>query len=261
LQRQKSELDLSEVKSKIVSFIKKQVEQSQTDGVVIGLSGGIDSAVTAYLCVEALSSRRVTGLIMPDLRVTPEEDIADARIVAEELCIEKREIDIAPIHKAFLRGLESNRLAEGNLRARIRMALLYYHANLFNRLVAGTGDRSELLLGYFTKFGDGGVDFLPIADLYKTEVRSMGEVLGINRRIIAKKSSPRLWAGQLAEAEIGLDYDVTDQIFEMRFDRGLDVRRISSRLKLSQSKIETILTRYEASAHKREMPPICPVRQ
>ncbi|MDA4135070.1 MAG: NAD(+) synthase, partial [Thaumarchaeota archaeon] len=142
-------LDMPSAKRRIVSFIKRKVEESAAEGAVLGVSGGIDSAVTAYLCVEALGSRRVTGLIMPDLRATPDQDVTDARLVASELCIETKEIDVAPIHKAFMKSLEPNRLAEGNLRARIRMALLYYHANLLNRLVVGTGDRSELLLGYF----------------------------------------------------------------------------------------------------------------
>ena len=215
-----AELDLSSARRRVVSFIKRKVEESQADGAVLGLSGGIDSAVTAYLGVEALGSRRITGLIMPDLRATPEQDAEDAKLVASELCIETKEIDIAPIHKAYLKSVEPNRLAEGNLRARIRMSLLYYHANLTNRLVMGTGDRSELLLGYFTKYGDGGVDILPIADLYKTEVRRLGEALGINRRIIAKRSSPRLWPGHIAESEIGMSYETIDQIFQAQVRGG-----------------------------------------
>lgn len=255
-----TELDLSSARRKIIAFIKRKVEESQADGAVLGVSGGIDSAVAAYLCVEALGSRRVTGLIMPDLRATPNEDVEDARLVASELCIETKEIDVAPIHKAYLKSLEPNRLAEGNLRARIRMSLLYYHANMMNRLVAGTGDRSELLLGYFTKYGDGGVDILPIADLYKTEVRRLGEGLGINRRIIAKRSSPRLWPGHIAEDEIGSTYDVVDQVFKLKFDEGLTTSAVATRVKLSRSKLDAILAKYKASEHKRQMPEICKLR-
>lgn len=257
---QKAVLDLTDVKERIISFVKAKVEEAQADGVVLGISGGIDSAVTAYLCVEALGSRRVMGLIMPDLRVTPDEDMVDAKSVASELCLEAKEIDVARIHKTFMRGLESSRLAEGNLRARIRMSLLYYHANTSNRLVAGTGDRSELLLGYFTKYGDGGVDLLPIADLYKTEVRRLGEVLGISRRIVSKKSSPQLWTGQLAEAELGMSYDLIDQILVLAFDKGLDAKTVAARLKIRRPVVETLIKRYDASAHKRKMPEICMLR-
>jgi NAD+ synthase len=257
---QATEFDHSSVKRRVVSFIKKKVEESQAEGAVLGISGGIDSAVTAYLCVEALGSRRVMGLIMPDLRATPDEDVRDAKLVASELCIEVKEIDVAPIHKAYMKSLESNRLAEGNLRARIRMSLLYYHANLTNRLVVGTGDRSELLLGYFTKYGDGGVDILPIADLYKTEVRRLGEALGINRRIVAKRSSPRLWPGHIAEEEIGSTYDVVDQVFKLKLEEGLTTSAVAARLKLSRPKLDAILAKYKASEHKRQMPEICKIR-
>jgi NAD+ synthase len=254
-----TEFDLSAARRSIISFVKRKVEESQTDGAVLGMNGEIDSAVTAYLCVEALGSRRVMGLIMPDLRATPDEDVRDAKLVASELCVETKEIDVAPIHKAYLKSLEPNRLAEGNLRARIRMSLLYYHANLMNRLVIGTGDRSELLLG-FTKYGDGGVDALPIADLYKTEVRRLGEVLGINRRIVAKRSSPRLWPGQIAESEIGMSYEAVDRLFKLKFEEGLEAPAIAERTNESQAKVDAILAKCQASEHKRRMPDICKLR-
>ncbi len=254
------ELDLNDVKLRIGSFIMRKVTQSGADGVVVGLSGGVDSTVVAYMCVDAVGSRRVLGLIMPDLRVTPEEDVKDAQMIADELCIERRMINIAPIHRSFVKNLQPNKLAEGNLRARIRMSLLYYHANVTNRLVAGTGDRSELLLGYFTKFGDGGVDMLPIADMYKTEVRRLGEILGIKRRIISKRSSPRLWSGQLAETEIGLPYDVIDNVLKLHFDSGTNVKTICSRLKVKRSLVESLLARSDVTSHKRMLPDICRLR-
>lgn len=255
------ELNLAVAKQKIVAFIKRKIDESKADGVVLGISGGIDSAVVAYLSVEAIGSRRVLGLIMPDGRVTPQEDLEDANVVAQELGVETKLVDIAGIHQAFMKNLEPNKLAEGNLRARIRMALLYYHANLTNRIVAGTGDRSEFLLGYYTKWGDGGVDMLPIGDLYKTEVRKLGEILGINRRIITKRSSPRLWPGQTAEGELGIAYESIDSFFRGYFDQRLTVKTISSKMKLSSADAQRILAKCRETSHKRKMPEICEVRR
>jgi NAD+ synthase len=257
---EKPKLDLSKARKEIVSFIKRKVENSGSEGVVLGISGGIDSAVTAYLCVESLGSKRVMALLMPDMRITPESDIEDAGKIIQELCVESKTIDIAPIHRSFMKFLSHNVVAEGNLRARIRMALLYYHANIMNRLVAGTGDKSELLLGYFTKYGDGGVDFLPIGDLYKTEVRKLGEMLGISRRIVTKKSSPRLWAGQTAEAEIGLSYEEIDKILIAYFEDNLSMLQISKKLKLEKEKVQRIISRCEINKHKLSLPEICVLR-
>jgi len=256
---QSAALDLSEVKKNITHFIRRKVEESQTDGVLVGLDGEVDSAVAAYLCVEALGSRRVTGLIMPDLRTVTGGYVSDAKIVANELCLETRQFDIAPIQKSFMKSLAVNKVAEDNLSERIRMSLLYYHANLLNGLVVGTADKSEILLGHFTKYGDGGADILPIGDLYKTEVRKLGEVLGINRRIVAKKRSSKTWASH-KRVDAGLAYDTADQILGLRFDRGLDAATISATVRTSRAKVENVIARHDSSVHKRETPEICKIR-
>lgn len=138
------------VVQKIVSFIRKKVREAGANGVVIGLSGGIDSALTAYLAARALPKEKILALVMPDTRITPKQDIDDARVLAKKLGVDYAIIDIAPIHRAFMKHIaKRDKVAEGNLRARIRMAILYYYANLLNRLVIGTGDKSEYLLGYF----------------------------------------------------------------------------------------------------------------
>lgn len=253
------QINFNLAKEKIVSFIKNKVEETKLEGVVVGLSGGIDSTVTCYLCVEALGSKNVLALIMPDLRVTPQEDVDDASEVADELSIKKKVIDIAPIHRTFMKFLEPNLIAEGNLRARIRMSLLYYHANLTNRLVCGTGDKSELLLGYFTKYGDGGVDLLPLGDLYKTEVRRLGEILGVNRKIVSKQSSPRLWYGQTAESEIGLSYEKIDTILISYFEDNYDMATISKKFNIPYTQVEKIIDMCKNNEHKRKQPEICSI--
>ena len=252
-------LNLTAARGKIVRFIKNGVESAGADGAVVGISGGIDSAVTSYLTVEAIGSRRVLGAILPDMRVTSEGDFADSKAIADELGIECKVLDIAPLHRAFMKEFESNRLAEGNLRARIRMSILYYMANSSNRLVVGTGDRSESLLGFFTKLGDGGVELLPIGVLYKTEVRELGEVLGVSRKIVTKRSSPNLWPGQTAEGELGAQYELIDRILRLYVDDKIPASRIPSKLGIDVASVKRVLDRYAESRHKRMMPEVCVV--
>ena len=255
----REEVDIAKARRKIVSFIRERVEGANADGAVVGISGGIDSAVVAYLTVEAIGNRRVLGLLMPDLRVTPEEDLADARTIADELCLETKHVDIAPLHRAFMKSLAPDRVAEGNLRARIRMTLLYYMANSTNRLVVGTGDRSEASVGYFTKWGDGGVDLLPIGDLYKSEVRKMGEVLGVSRRIVTKRSSPRLWPGQTAEDELGASYQTIDAVLGLGGSRRKSPSAVATKLGVTTQEVQRILQRRELTEHKRKLPEVCRV--
>jgi NAD+ synthase len=252
----RADLELTGVRRKIVSFLKEKVEQFQADGVIFELRGDVSSAVTAHLCVEALSTRRVAGFIMPDLRVISAEDLSDARKVAGELCLATREIDIAPIHKTLMKSLEGNLTAEDDLRARIRMALLYYQADTQNRLVVGSADRSEFLLGGFADCRDCSADLLPLAELYRSEIRRLGEVLGINRKVVVKKGE-RSRAWHHSETAIYLERDAVDQILRFWLDLGLDVEMIAAKTGTSPAEVEAIISRYKSSLHNREGPDVC----
>ena len=174
---------------------------------IIGVSGGVDSAVTAFLTVRALGPERVYCYILPS-DATPNEDIEDALEVIERLRLPKEHweiISIEKITKSFEEALGNlTKIERGNMMARIRMIILHQRAYRHNGLVVGTGDKSELLIGYYTKYGDGGVDILPIGGLYKTHVRQIASYLGVPERIVKKPSSPRLWPGQTAEGELGV---------------------------------------------------------
>ncbi|RLI74661.1 NAD(+) synthetase [Archaeoglobales archaeon] len=243
----------SEVEKRIVEFIKQRVNESKANGVVLGLSGGVDSSCVAFLCVKALGKDRVLGLIMPERGVTKEEDVNDAMEICKILGIEYRYIEINDILNTIIKKVgEGCKIAVANLKPRIRMILNYYYANELNRLVAGTGNKTELLIGYFTKYGDGGVDFLPIGDLYKTEVRELAKYLGVPERIINKTPTAGLWVGQTDEGEIGMSYNELDKIL-------IAIEKNNTE-NIEKAELEKVLKMIEGSKHKREMPFIAFVR-
>ena len=135
------------------------------------------------------------------------------------------------------------------------MCTLYYYANHYNLIVCGTSDKSELLIGYFTKYGDGGVDILPLGDVYKTQVRKLAKALGIPEKIIRKPSSPRLWPGQLAEEELGLRYEEIDAILYHYVDLKYSIDDIIKKLPISRDKILRVLNMMKSTEHKRKLPP------
>ncbi len=230
--------------------------------MILGMSGGVDSAVVAALATRAVGGDRILALLMPDKVASDPVDMGDAADYAAMLGLRQRTIDITPLHTCFMDSVtwSGDRLAEGNVKARLRMAILYFFANCEGRIVAGSGDRSELALGYFTKYGDGGVDMLPIGGLYKTQVRSMAKHLGVPERIINKKSSPSLWAGQRAEDELGLDYEDADLILYLHLDQGCGRKRLLEELgKGWEEKVDRVLSRLVANSHKLKMPPIAEI--
>jgi len=259
LQMSQLGLDWKETSDEIVKFIGETVGSAGAKGSVIGLSGGIDSSVVATLLVRALGKDHVLGLLMPT-HFTPKEDIDDAKWLAKFLQIRSQIVDIHPVVEAFASALgtsektQTTRIPLANIRSRTRMILLYYFANLNNYLVAGTGDRSEDLIGYFTKYGDGGVDFLPISHLYKTEVRKLGEHLGLPPRMVLKPSSPQLYPGHKATDEIPLDYDQLDPVLKMLFDDKSPSERVADKTNVSIEVVQDALRRFHTSAHKRSYP-------
>jgi len=252
--------DYDYVVERITRFIRRSVEKAGAKGVVMGLSGGVDSATAAALTVKALGPERVTALIMPDSSTTPSQDVDDAVELAKLLQIKHHFIDIHGVYETLAKIMPFHDpdalIANGNMRARIRMLILYYYANLNNLLVCGTGDKSEILLGYFTKYGDGGVDILPLGDLYKTQVRTLARRLGVPEKIAGKPSSPRLWPGQMAEEELGASYEEIDPVLYLYVELKRPVEEIAEKTDLAKEKVEVIVKRVHANEHKRMPPPI-----
>ncbi len=236
------------MKNKIIAWIRNQVRGAGAKGVVLGLSGGIDSAVAAALCKEAVGKDRVLAMLLPcDSHL---RDQADAMLVAHRLGIKTGKIDLTAAFGILVRTLPpAGGLARSNLKPRLRMLTLYYFANKLNYLVCGTGNKSELMAGYFTKYGDGGVDILPLGDLYKKDVRQLAKELGIPQSVIEKPPTAGLWPGQTDEGEMGITYNELDDILE----------RIEHKKKqsLSAAKVKKVKAMIRRSEHKRLGPQIC----
>lgn len=252
-------IDPRNVKSKLTTFIKEKVERAGAKGVVIGLSGGLDSSTTASLCVKALGAGRVLGVSMPEAGVTDLRDMADARSVADKLGIDFRMVDITPAVlgvRANLTDFKADALLPAaNIKPRVRMTILYYYANLLNRLVVGCGNRSELRAGYFTKYGDGAADLLPLGCLYKTQVKQLASHLGVPKKIINKVPSAGLWKGQTDEAELGIPHEKIDMIYA-GLDLGLKLGEIAKAVGVKGEDVKKFVDRERRCAHKLSGPEI-----
>ena len=238
-------------------FIADHLEMSGCKGVAIAVSGGLDSAVVLKLAADALGADRTKALLMPERLENGTEEgghMADARSLCEELNVPFSIMPIGDIVDAAAGPLGAPGPATlANLKARARMSLLYALANEENRLVLGTSNKSELLVGYFTKWGDGGSDLLPIGDLYKSQVRALAGEIGIPDRFIEKAPTAGLVPGQSDEDDLGIDYGTLDRILrglEMRLDDGA----IAEREDVPLDDVVRVRGMVRGSIHKRRMP-------
>lgn len=258
-------MNFESISQEIIDFIKNETKSRKSNGIVLGISGGIDSTVLAYLATRAIGPGKVMGLILPDETVTPSSDVEDALRICSNLKISYKKMAVNKPKDSFLELINdknaNNMLLTGNLVARIRMCMLYYYSGLMGRLVLGSSNKTELMLGYFTKFGDGAADLLPLADLYKTQLLGLAKYLEIPESVIEKKSSARLWADQFTEDELGLPFIQLDKILQC-FENTNDLRYGEQAIlkefpNLPTEVIQEINRRIENNQHKLAFPPIC----
>ena len=242
--------DYPAITSTIENFLEEQMQKNHSDGLILGLSGGIDSAVLAYICKRKFPDKTI-AIVMPDTAITPKIETEDALKMVSLTGIQYKLIDINPIVNEYSMYLEPNERAKGNLRARVRTNILYYYANAKNYLVLGSSDKSEYLIGYFTKFGDGASDITPIVSLYKLQVREIAKYLGVPENVITKKSSPHLWKDHEAENELGVSYEEVDSILYCLFDKKLSAQETQEVTGIEMSTIEKIQELNKNSEHKR----------
>ncbi|GAB4414049.1 MAG: NAD+ synthase [Anaerolineae bacterium] len=212
----------------LVRFLRDAVYKVGFSRAVIGLSGGIDSALAAYLVAEAIGPQNVLAIRMP-YRTSSPDSLADAQAVIDALGLKSDTVDITPMVDPLLaRFPDANNVRRGNIMARMRMVVLYDQSAAFGGLVIGTSNKTETLLGYSTVYGDNAAGVQPIADLYKTQVRQLGRALGLPPSILAKPPSADLWAGQTDEDELGFTYETADQVLYLLVDERYTVDEVAA---------------------------------
>lgn len=244
-------LDLKEISIVIKDFIKTYVQNSGCKGVVIGLSGGVDSAVTAILCRDAIGKKNVNCLFLPD-ESTPDSDFKHYKLITKKFDLSCEIEDITNVVKEISKNciLKPDKHALANVKARARMTLLFEYANMTKNLVCGTSNKSEMLVGYFTKYGDGGVDIMPLGDLYKTQVWELAKFLKIPKEIISKPPTAGLWKGQFDEQELKLSYKQLDKILA-GLEKKIDLDDIAKIVGVKKSEIERVKRMRIKTQHKR----------
>lgn len=251
------EINCEKIEPKIKEFIAENIKRASLKGAVVAISGGIDSAVALSLTVKALGPEKVTAITLPDRDATPKRDIMDVMQHCESLGVTCNTVDITPILHVMRDVLPlydvTDRMSGGNIKSRLRMIAAYHYANRLNRMVIGTSNKTELITGFFTKHGDGGVDLMPLADLYKTQLRQLAGHLNIPENIIRKPPSPGFFPGQTDEGELGIDYTTLDLIL-FSLEKGVSTQMIAEDLEIKVDQVEAVQRRIKANEHKRRLP-------
>lgn len=248
-------LDLGAQIDHVAEFIRQQLADARLTDIVVGLSGGVDSAVAAALSVHAVGRDRVHGVMMPYKSSVP-ESYNDALSVAEYLGIQHQKVEITPMVDAYFNTYapDASPLRRGNRMARERMCILYDLSAKYNALVTGTGNKSELWVGYVTQHGDGACAFEPIGQLYKTEIWEIARILGLPKAVIEKKPTADLWQGQTDEAEMGIAYLRLDELLWRIIDLHMDPAEMLAE-GFTGAEIDQVLAMIARSAFKRCTPP------
>ncbi|MGC8889684.1 MAG: NAD+ synthase [bacterium] len=243
----------------LTRFIKDEIEKFGIHNVIVGLSGGIDSSVAATLAVEALGNSNVFGYILP-YKTTLRESIDDAYLMVRRLNIYSQEIDITSIVDSYLKDDDPDKLRKGNFIARVRMCILFDRSSFHNALVLGTSNKTELLLGYGTIYGDMASAINPLGDLYKTQIRSLAKELDVPERIITKPPTADLWIGQTDEGELGFTYEEADKILYHLVDEGLPAEMLID-MGYKKDTIDKIMTLIKRNQYKRTLPIVAKLSQ
>jgi len=246
-------IDTTKVTDYLSDFLRAEVEKAGKRALVLGLSGGLDSAAAAFLGVRALGKDRVVAVIMP-YRTSSRSGLDDAQCVAEMLGIQSVPVDISPmVDSYFENSPEADRVRRGNAMARVRMVVLYDQSVVYDALVLGTGNKTEHLLGYTTLWGDMACAINPLGDLYKTQIRQLATALGVPESIIEKPPTADLWDGQTDEGELGFAYADVDRLLYYMVDKGYDPQQLREK-GFGDDLIESVQQRIRTTEFKRRMP-------